>query len=275
MPRLTRLHDSRPERFDSLGPWLRGEAVERETWLLVSPHDDDLALGAGMLMQAAVEAGVDVQVLIVTDGCLGYCTAEQQADIVEIRRRETYDSFAMLDVGPERIQYIDYPDGGLVPYIGRRKAQAAEPHVGGYVGLQNAFTYHLRRVRPARVFVPTHTDLHPDHRITHSELMISLFHAGGAIWPELGAPLTALPAVYEMAVYCDFSEPPNLELLGDEAAFEKKLRAIEAYASQLQIAALVENTRAGGPYEYFREVGFRLYSAREYRPLFASETRDA
>ncbi|MEQ8786020.1 MAG: PIG-L family deacetylase [Pirellulaceae bacterium] len=273
--RLTRLSGSQLERSDNLAAWLKAPAVEQETWLLVSPHDDDLALGAGMLIPSAVAAGVDVQVLIVTDGCLGYCTREQEADIVDIRRRETFDSFELLGVRREQITYIDYPDGGLTPYIGRRKARPGEPEIGGYVGLQNALTHHLRRLRPARVWVPTHTDLHPDHRITHSELMISLFHASGAIWPELGRPLDAPPAVYEMAVYCDFSEPPNLEMIGDDDLFQKKLHSLAAYASQTQIAALVANTRAAGAYEYFREVAFRLYSAKAYRALFDPDARDA
>jgi LmbE family N-acetylglucosaminyl deacetylase len=166
------------------------------------------------------------------------------------------------------VEYIGYPDGGLTPYIGRRKAKAGETAIEGYVGLQNALTWHLRHVRPARVFVPTHTDLHPDHRITHGELMISLFHASGAIWPELGRPLGSVPAVYELAVYCDFAEPPNLELAGSAAMFETKLRAIQAYASQAQIAALVAGVRGAGPYEYFREVAFRLYSPAVYRQRF-------
>jgi LmbE family N-acetylglucosaminyl deacetylase len=269
LPQFTRLVDGQKLRTADLAAWLNADGLSRETWLLVSPHDDDLALGAGMLMQAAVQAGIDVRVLIVTDGCLGYCTHEQEALIVEIRRRETYASFAVLGIDRERIAYVDYPDGGLTPYIGRRRARAGEAAIAGYVGLQNAFTWHLRQSRPARVFVPTHTDLHPDHRITHGELMISLFHAAGAIWPELGEPLPNTPAVYEMAVYCDFAEPPNLELAGSEALFETKLRAIEAYASQAQIAALVESVRGAGPYEYFREVSFSLYSPATYRSRFA------
>ena len=46
-------------------------------------------------------------------------------------------------------------------------------------------------------------------------------------------------------------------------------RSIEAYRSQLQIAALVDSIRQDGPYEYLRDVHFRLYSSKKYRPLFA------
>ena len=102
------------------------------------------------------------------------------------------------------------PDGLL-----RRGALPADGDPGafaGAVGLQNAFARCLRQVRPTRVFLPTSADLHPDHRIVHEEMLISLFHAQGAIWPELGEPIAEVPAVYEYAVYCDFPEPPQIRI---------------------------------------------------------------
>jgi LmbE family N-acetylglucosaminyl deacetylase len=248
-----------------------GQSLRGQTWLLVSPHDDDLSIGAGLLMQAALREGVNIQALIVTDGCLGYCHEDQRQDIVAIRQRETFESFQVLGVPTENVTYIGYPDGGLMPYIGRRRALPGEEAIAGYVGLQNAFTYYLRKFRPERVFVPTHTDLHPDHRITHSELMISVFHAAGAIWPALGEPLAAVPLVGELAVYCDFEGLPNLEIIGDEAMFRTKLASIEVYRSQIQIGGLVESLRKAGPYEYVRESEFRLFSPETYKPLFAGD----
>ena len=265
--RFTRLEHGFKRRTDRLADIIEG-TEPGATWLFVAPHDDDLCIGAGLTMQAARQAGVDVQVLIVTDGRLGYCRAEQRDSIAEIRRAETYESFEMLGVARDRVTYIDYPDGGLIPFIGRRPAHSGERDIEGYVGLQNAFTYYLRELRPNCVFVPTPTDLHPDHQITHNELMISLFHASGDIWPELGAPL-AVPQVFELAIYCDFADAPNLEVRGDDTVFQKKLRSIEAYRSQLQIAALVDSIRQDGPYEYLRDVHFRLYSSKKYRSLFA------
>ena len=265
--RFTRLENGLKRRTNNLAEVIEG-SVSGATWLFVAPHDDDLCIGAGLTMQAARQAGIDVQVLIVTDGCLGYCRAEQRDSIVEIRREETYESFEMLGVARDRVTYIGYPDGGLVPFIGRRRARDGERAIEGFVGLQNAFTYHLRESRPTCVFVPTPTDLHPDHQVTHNELQISLFHASGDIWPELGAPL-ALPQLFELAIYCDFAEAPNLEVRGNDDVFQHKLRSIEAYRSQLQIASLVESIRQDGPYEYLRDVHFRLYSSKNYRSLFA------
>jgi LmbE family N-acetylglucosaminyl deacetylase len=175
-----------------------------------------------------------------------------------------------LGIPDLKVTYIGYPDSGLVAYIGRRRANRdGEEAIAGHVGLQNAFTYYLRKFRPARVFVPTPTDLHPDHRVTHSELLISLFHATGAMWPELGPPLPETPQLGELAVYCDFAEPPTLEIIGDADAFQAKLASIEAYRSQLQIGALVDRIRQAGAYEYVREVAFELYSPEHYKSLFA------
>jgi len=267
--RFTRLTTTGKQRTPSLREVMGGEDLTQQAWLFVSPHDDDLCVGAGMLIQAAVQAQVDVHVLVVTDGCMGYCREDQAEGIVEIRRRETLESFSILGVPESNVTYIGYPDGGLVPYIGRRLARTGEQGLEGHVGLQNAFTYYLRKFRPSRVFVPTHTDLHPDHQITNSELMISLFHASGAIWPELGPPLKPFPKLGELAVYCDFSEPPNLEIIGDDRAFQTKLAGIEAYRSQVQIADLIAGLRQAGPYEYVRETVFRLFSPDIYKPLFA------
>lgn len=267
---FTRLVDGRPVRQASLEAATGGATLAGQTWMFVSPHDDDLCIGAGLLMQAAVDAGADVQAVIVTDGCLGYCEASQQDDIVEVRKAETIRSFEVLGVQESHVTFLGFPDGGLTKYIGRRQAVEGEPQVAGFTGLQNAFTHSLRELRPSHVFVPTKMDLHPDHQITHNELMISLFHASGKIWPELGDPLD-VPQVHEMAVYCDFPSDPHLEIIGGDGPFETKLASIAAYESQLQIAELVEQLRSAGPFEYIRDVNFKLYSPERYRSLFSGD----
>jgi LmbE family N-acetylglucosaminyl deacetylase len=268
---ITRLDASRKTNYQHLAAALGAGNLARETWLFVSPHDDDLCLSCGLLMQQAVAEGVNVQIVVVTDGRMGYCTLDQRDTIAEIRRKETYDSFALLGIPKTNISYVGYPDGGLNPLCGRRKAQANDEvkPIEGYVGLQNAFTYHLRRTHATRVFVPTSADLHPDHQVTHNELMICLFHAAGTIWPELGEPLVDVPKVYELAVYCDFPAPPQLQIQAGPDAFEKKLASIAAYRSQTQIARLVETIREAGPTEYVRELNFRFYSPNNYKPMFA------
>src|SRR3954469_14950937 len=106
---FTRLEAEKKNRLANLNDAIGVPSGQRETWLFVSPHDDDLAIGAGLWMQAAVAAGVDVQVCVVTDGRMGYGTLEQRDRISEIRRKETYESFQILGVGEKNIAWVGYP----------------------------------------------------------------------------------------------------------------------------------------------------------------------
>lgn len=238
-----------------------------ECWLFVGPHDDDIVLGAGLMMRAAIEAGVDVHALVATDGEMGYCYKEQEGKIGKIREEETKESFRIIGLPDDRFYFAGIPDCDTTSFVGRRKAKAGEPAIEGYTGLQNAFTYYIRKVKPSRIFVATHTDYHPDHKIVNQEILISNFHAGGNIWPELGGPVPSAE-VYEYGVYCDFPEAPNLKVEGDEKNFKKKIDAIMAYKSQEQIAAIVDSVKDGGAIEYYREVEFKLYSVNNYKDLF-------
>jgi len=115
-------------------------------------------------------------------------------------------------------------------------------------------------------------DFHPDHKIVYQEVMISIFHAQGDVWPELGPSLDRLPWLHEFAAYAPFAADPDLELTGNEELFRQKLEAIAAFASQTQIAHLVNDLKDSGPYEYIRSFPFETYSPKRYAHLFRSET---
>ena len=140
-----------------------------------------------------------------------------------------------------------------------QQANGEPSAIKGFTGLQNSFTYFLRQIRPTQVFVPTTNDLPPEHKVTNEKLKISLFYSTGDIWPELGAPLDAVPAIHELVIYCDFHEPPTLRIASDETTFEKQLTAIAAFTSQKQFAKLIENVRNAGPQEYVRTISLRFY----------------
>lgn len=238
-----------------------------ERWLFISPHDDDVIVGSGLLIQRAVEEGVDISVVITTDGRMGYCDLAQREAIVEIRKRETLESFAL--VGVDKVSWLGFPDGDLARNLGRRRAQEGDPGViEGYAGLQNAYVRILRDLRPTRLFVATGNDLHPDHKYVYQEALVSIFHAQGEIWPELGLPIPEAPAVYEMAVYSPFPEDPNIMIEGRPVHLERKLAAISAYRSQKQIDLIVQNQRMSGAVEYLRQVAFSLYTPAFYSGLF-------
>jgi LmbE family N-acetylglucosaminyl deacetylase len=241
-----------------------------ECWMFISPHDDDIVIGAGLTFQVGVAEGAKVHAVVMTDGRMGYCRFEQRRNIIKIRRAEAEKSYQILGIPLDRLRFIECPDCNLNAYRGRHFTTIGAPtEIEGAGGMQNAITHALRQIRPNRVFLPTSTDLHPDHKMVHEEVLISLFHAQGGIWPELGAPLAEVPRVYEFACYCDFPQPPQIRIDTPPAMLETKLEGIRAYASQEQIESVVSIQRNVGPIEYLRELQFHFYNPEQYHALFA------
>jgi len=242
---------------------------DRECFMMVSPHDDDVVLGAGLLIELMQRENVPVYVLVVTDGSMGYCDPAERDTIAETRRAETYRCYEQLGVPHDHILFLGFPSGEINNFLGRFPAPSySRLNIAGYCGLQNAFTYWLRKIRPTQCFLPTHNDWHPAHRIVYDEFMISLFHASGGIWPELGPPLEKISYLCEMAVYCDFIAPPTLRIRTPQDYLDRKLEAIAAFASQKQIGRLVENVRRAGPVEFLRAVEYTFYDPSRYYDLF-------
>lgn len=251
---------------DIFDEWRPGQ----ERWMFVSPHDDDVVIGSGLTVQVGLAEGAEVHVVITTDGRMGYCRLPQRRTITRIRADEAQEAYRTLGLAPERVRNLGFPDCNLNAYRGRHFTTIGDPtEIEGASGLQNAFPYVLRQVRPTRIFLPTPTDLHPDHRIVYEEMLISLFHAQGSIWPELGKPIEKVPLVYEYATYCDFPEPPQIRITTPPEMLERKLAAIRCFASQEQIEVLVDVQRRTGAVEYIRQVQFNFYSPEKYSSLFA------
>jgi LmbE family N-acetylglucosaminyl deacetylase len=241
-----------------------------EVWLFVAPHDDDIVAGGGLAFLAAVECGIQVHAAVMSNGRMGYCSPEQQYTVADIRRRETQESFAFLGLPMERLYQFNYDDASLIQQSGRRFAtDPNDPNaIAGGVGLQNTMTYILRKVKPTRVFMPNRLDMHPDHQVVNNDLMISVFHAQGPMWPELGPPLPMIPLLYEYPTYCKFASPPTMRITVSEDLAEKRLQGLALYKSQQQIDLVVESIRKAGGVEYLLEIVFDLYSAEEYRAVF-------
>lgn len=240
---------------------------DKERWLFVAPHDDDLVLGSSFLLSYAVSCGIAVRALITTDGRMGYGSSVSKSEIVEIRAKETKASFSVL--GVDDVVWLNYPDCLLHHYCGCKESTTDEPFAyKGQVGLQNSYVAQLRDFRPTRVFIPSGNDYHPDHKTVYNEFLISLFHSTGDIWPQLGEPLAATPDLFEMAIYKDFIVPPDVQLKVSDTIFQKKLDSIAAYVSQKQIWQLIENVKKTGPVEYYYNVTFDLYLPKKYETLF-------
>ncbi|MGL4944489.1 MAG: PIG-L deacetylase family protein [Thermoguttaceae bacterium] len=246
---------------------------DQERWLFVAPHDDDIVLGCGLTFACATSANIKTWAAVVTTGEVGYCHREQRHTIAGTRQKECADSFKLLGLCDENLIRLGYPDGGLRHFAGFRIAENGTKNSGPApiaetTGLQSSFTWLLRKVVPTRLFVPSVTDLHPDHRAVSEDMMISIFHAYGGIWPELGEKLPAIPAIYEYATYSDFLTPPTIRVRSTQEMLERKLVAIEAYRSQEQIGMVVDVQRKTGAKEFLREVRFDIFRPELCDALF-------
>ncbi|MDR3198559.1 MAG: PIG-L family deacetylase [Planctomycetaceae bacterium] len=243
---------------------------EKEVWLFIAPHDDDIVIGAGLTFLAALQKKIKVFAAVISNGRMGYCTHEQRPVIAQVRREETQASFAALGLPPENLYLFDYDDGSLLQNMGRRFAPNPPDSnsIAGATGLQNTLTWLLRQTKPTRVFIPNRLDLHPDHKVVHHETVISVFHAQGGIWPELGEVIDTIPFLYEYATYSDFIKPPNILVRVSGSLTEQRLHALALYKSQLQIELTVKELRKTGGKEYLLEIMFEIFKPEKYADLF-------
>lgn len=242
--------------------------------LAVNPHDDDLVISGGLLIPALLADGAHVSVAVVTDGRQGYCKLDQRDTIVRTRKDETIEAYKLLGVRETDIHFLGFPCSNMLGYQGRRKARPEEKGmpttIEGAVGIQNSLTWLMRKTRPTIILMPHGDDYHPDHKTTHSETLISIFHAQGQIWPELGEKIDDVPELWETVVYCNYvGAGPNLLIDGGPSYFERKMRAITCFRSQPQIEALVHNLRLGSQNEVVRRQEFKFYQPGQYDVLFA------
>lgn len=239
----------------------------KDRLMFVSAHDDDSPIGAGLIIAQAVKEGFDVDAVISTNGRMGYCTDDQRDKIIDIRAAETMKSYEVLGVDEKNVHWLGFDDGSMYSYIGRRKAGVDANAVKGYTGLENHLTEIIRRLKPTIIFTPSGSDLHPDHKVVYKELLISIFHASGDIWPELGEKVD-LPEIYEYPTYVKLDDDPEIMFEADAELLKKKMECIKCYESQLQIDSLVKAIEKAGPVEFFRNLNFELYDPESYKKLF-------
>ncbi len=101
--------------IDLLFPnWQEGETVA-----FLSPHDDDVLLGAGYLLKATVENSGTPLLLVFCSGDAGYSNPEEKDTITQRRRQEAIQAYGALGVKEENIHSFDIPDFSLMTYVNR------------------------------------------------------------------------------------------------------------------------------------------------------------
>jgi LmbE family N-acetylglucosaminyl deacetylase len=204
--------------------------------LVLSPHCDDETLGAGGLIHAALRAGLDVRVVIETNGD-GYLFATMEdfrriyphaPDFIHmgnIRQQESLSALRLLGLPEKNVTFLSYPDRGT-PELWNDHWLAADPYRSLFTESTHSpypITYNpdavyagedlladllaiIRSYRPDVIAYPHPDDVHPDHWGLSAFTRLALATAGRDD-PEYH-PTTLAYLVHRP----DFPEPHGLHL---------------------------------------------------------------
>ena len=198
---------------------LPDRAVERA--LVVTAHPDDADYGAAGTIAHWTDAGIAVTLLLCTRGEQGGFDDTPRSEMPAIRERE--QRAASAELGVTDVRFLDgWSDGWLEPSW----------------ALQRAIVAVMRDVRPQRVLTQSPQRLyqrlqasHPDHLAAGEATVRAVYPAAENpfAWPELveqGLPPWRVRELWLMA----HEDSPHAVDTTDQ--FERKLRALQAHASQ-------------------------------------------
>jgi LmbE family N-acetylglucosaminyl deacetylase len=173
-------------------PVLSLEGVERI--LVISPHPDDETLAGGGLIQAAIEQGTQVKVVVLTNGdgqAFAPLALERRIQagprdyvaLGERRQIETQKALEQLGIAPEEIYFLGYADRSLeslwrgnwkqdCPVEASYTLSISSPYSLNYTpdalycgsGLLDDLKSILADYYPDFIVLPHPSDDHPDHR---------------------------------------------------------------------------------------------------------------
>jgi len=184
--------------------------------LAVAAHPDDAEFGAGGTLAKWAAAGVEVAILVITDGSKGtWDPRAATAELIGARRREQQQAAAVL--GAATVGFLDYPDGELEYSL----------------ALRGRVCEWVRRLRPDIVLGHDpwqRYQLHPDHRVAGLACVDGVVAARDPLFfPEQVAAGLAAHRPGAILLW-SADEPNHWEDIAD--ALERKLAALLCHRSQ-------------------------------------------
>ena len=184
--------------------------------VVVAPHPDDESLGCGGLIAAACAAGVDVRLIVVSDGIGSHPNSRRYppARLRALREEETRYAAAALGLDATAVQFLRLPDRS-VPAHGAAAAAASDAIVAA-----------AQACRARAVCVTWRHDPHCDHAASACLVDAARERLGGTrvfAYPVWG---WALPAGTEVG------GPPTGLRLDVSRHLPAKAAAIAAHRSQ-------------------------------------------
>lgn len=253
--------------IDLLFPgWAKEEKVA-----FFSPHDDDVALGAGYLLLATVAAGGIPHLLVFCRGDAGYSSPGEKKGLVERRKKEAIKAYTGLGVARQNIQFFGMADFSLMAYLNRKGPVATS-------GLFEPIVRKLRREKISRVVFSSGDFEHWDHTAVFYAGLYTAPQAQDPILVDLGPP-SSIKTYLAYSVWSDFEPsrrnqghlPADRGILVSAAEEEKAMAAIRQFSSQNKIIREIVASREkrkgrDGYLELYKS--YEVRRPTDYRPYF-------
>jgi LmbE family N-acetylglucosaminyl deacetylase len=176
--------------------------------IVFAPHPDDETLACGGTIIRKIQEGLDVHVVVMTDGChshditLGLGEPSPET-IAEIRAMEFSEATRVLGVNPSNL-ILRFEDGKLSEHKSEARERTAQI---------------LREIRPVEIYVPYRDDANEDYRTTYEIV-------GGSV-----READLLPRMYEYSVWNGKMPRSGLKVFVMDIHRElgKKMEAISKY----------------------------------------------
>lgn len=191
--------------------------------LVVAPHPDDEAIGAGVLIQRAVRLGASVMIVFITDGDNNpwpQRVIERRIRIGAVdrerwgarRRSEALASAAELGVTASAMRNLRLPDLGVTERL-----------VNDTGTVLSVFERVVADASPTLVVLPSLKDSHPDHSGAHVLAAIALARVG---------------SLAQLISYVVHGTPDEsgVECTASPELLARKERALSAHRSQLALS---------------------------------------
>jgi LmbE family N-acetylglucosaminyl deacetylase len=261
--------------------------------LVIAPHCDDETLGAGGLLQAALQRGLRIRVVIATAGD-GYLHAteaqfktlspgpEDYIRMGEMRQQESVNALARLGVPESNVTFLTYPEHCLAE-LWWSNWKNEQPNRSPFTQLDHSIyprAFHpdapfageamlgdlrtlLASERPDLILIPHPNDAHPDHRALNA-------FASLAVEMEHQADPTFRPHLLGYLVhYGLYPEPVDLRMK-DSLRPPRQLQPIGQWI-QWWLSSEEEATKLQAVRSYpsqDRVLGYFLYSFVRRNELF-------
>jgi len=151
---------------------------------VLAPHPDDEVLGAAGLIDAVRRRGLDMHVVVATDGAAGPDKLGLGKDLAREREAETRRALAALGVPLASVSFLGVPDGHLTRLWERGWGPGKSGERESADDVLGALDVAFVAGTPDAVVLPMPLDAHPDHRALHHFAVLALLGAR----PELRPP---------------------------------------------------------------------------------------